>query len=391
MPFAGYKNFADCVKKNSGKGDPKAYCATIMRAAEEEAMDTQVHELIDAQEATFSTDESGKMHGKIAIIKAGRAKSKPRNYRASALQKAAKEGIYDGLLMFVNHSDKPPLKRDFREAVAAIESTEWDAKGQRVLGNVEFFDKEFFDRVQAARKYVGVSADHQIQVTYAQEGQEKIQHVTAIPMARSVDWVLYPAAGGELLSFAKESEGAEQVEWSDITAETLKENAPQLYAELIKVKEEQEPPKDPDEDPKDEEAKPLTAVQIQQMIADGIATGLTKAQESQATKADVQEKIRQRLSKSGLHTRVQARLLGTFTGATTYDEKQVDATVEEAKEELKEIGLRGPRIGGMGMSSNTGGEPGERTVISARESVEAFFLGDTKKRVDDKNASQKES
>lgn len=32
MPFADYKNFADCVAKNKGKtGDPKAYCASIAR------------------------------------------------------------------------------------------------------------------------------------------------------------------------------------------------------------------------------------------------------------------------------------------------------------------------------------------------------------------------
>jgi len=34
MPFAGYKNFADCVKKNSGKKSPQGYCATIMRKIE---------------------------------------------------------------------------------------------------------------------------------------------------------------------------------------------------------------------------------------------------------------------------------------------------------------------------------------------------------------------
>ena len=29
MPFAGYKNFKDCVKKNQDKGDPDAYCGSI--------------------------------------------------------------------------------------------------------------------------------------------------------------------------------------------------------------------------------------------------------------------------------------------------------------------------------------------------------------------------
>lgn len=34
MPFAGYKNFEDCVKKNAKKRNPKAYCAEIQRRAE---------------------------------------------------------------------------------------------------------------------------------------------------------------------------------------------------------------------------------------------------------------------------------------------------------------------------------------------------------------------
>jgi len=34
MPFASYKNFADCVAKNKNKNNPKAYCATIMRKVE---------------------------------------------------------------------------------------------------------------------------------------------------------------------------------------------------------------------------------------------------------------------------------------------------------------------------------------------------------------------
>ena len=43
-PFAGYKDFADCVAKNKDKGNPKAYCATIMRKTEGEKMETQIEE-----------------------------------------------------------------------------------------------------------------------------------------------------------------------------------------------------------------------------------------------------------------------------------------------------------------------------------------------------------
>jgi len=34
LPFAGYKNFADCVRKNKDKGDPAAYCGAIKHQVE---------------------------------------------------------------------------------------------------------------------------------------------------------------------------------------------------------------------------------------------------------------------------------------------------------------------------------------------------------------------
>lgn len=37
IPFAEYKNFADCVKKNQDKDDPDAYCAEIKRKVEKSA------------------------------------------------------------------------------------------------------------------------------------------------------------------------------------------------------------------------------------------------------------------------------------------------------------------------------------------------------------------
>lgn len=45
MPFAGYKDFDDCVAKNRDKRDPKAYCATIMRQVEEGKTEKRSHRI----------------------------------------------------------------------------------------------------------------------------------------------------------------------------------------------------------------------------------------------------------------------------------------------------------------------------------------------------------
>lgn len=39
MPFAGYKDFNDCMAQNANKQDPRGYCATIMRAVEKAEQD----------------------------------------------------------------------------------------------------------------------------------------------------------------------------------------------------------------------------------------------------------------------------------------------------------------------------------------------------------------
>ena len=41
MPFAGYASMEECVKRNADKGDPAAYCATIMRGVEKAEADNR--------------------------------------------------------------------------------------------------------------------------------------------------------------------------------------------------------------------------------------------------------------------------------------------------------------------------------------------------------------
>jgi hypothetical protein len=40
MPFAGYKDFDECVAKNGDKANPKAYCASIQRKVEKVAFES---------------------------------------------------------------------------------------------------------------------------------------------------------------------------------------------------------------------------------------------------------------------------------------------------------------------------------------------------------------
>lgn len=339
-------------------------------------------EVIDASEAEFHKDEAtGKMTARVTIIKGGRAKN-PRNYRSSAIRKAAKEGIYNGMRMFVNHSDKPPIRRSLTELVSAVESTEYDPKGDRIIGSIEFFDEKFYDYASRARKHMGVSANHRIKVQKVRESSGQIiDDVEEIVGAHSVDWVVYPSAGGEIISFAKESEGADQVEWDEVTLDQLKEKAPAVLAayksELAK---ESVGPEDEPDDDEGESAKNKSVVMTQEAITKLVqeqVTSITSAAEVKRTKqTETAKKVREFASKSGLHTRVQARIINQFVDAVEYIESDVKEAVDDAKAELKELGF-GPRITGMGSTGNA--QEGERKVASVRESVESVFGFDKKK------------
>lgn len=468
MPFADYKNFADCVRKNASKKDPQAYCATIMRATEadlstekrteyakkgiamsdgsypipdvnylrkaikafgrspdnatknhiikraralgrtdllpqdwkgstaKENMDPQpvVKEIIDVSEAVFSKDEtSGKMSARIKIIAAGKAQGKPRRYSSQAIRKAAKEGVYDGIRMFVNHSDKPPTKRGMGELVSAVEGTTYDPKQDAVMGDVEFFSKDFFDYAQRARKHIGVSADHRIRVNYVQEGGTTIEDVQEIVGARSVDWVVYPAAGGEIISFAQESKGVEDVEWSEITPELLKEHAPEVYA-LIAKESDPGPDDDPDEEPDEGDEKnkkvkeSFTRSDVAKMVKESVEEILTSAEQKSQKRIETTKKVREFVSKSGLPGRTRDRIINQFADATEYVEANVKEAVDDAKEELKEAGAGRPKITGMGASGSKEGET-ESHVMSVREGVESLFI--KKPATKESAASGKES
>jgi hypothetical protein len=69
MPFAGYKDFADCTSRNRDKGDPDAYCGAIKRDTEDKAM----NEVVDhgGMMATVGKATAAALSLATAIFRAG--------------------------------------------------------------------------------------------------------------------------------------------------------------------------------------------------------------------------------------------------------------------------------------------------------------------------------
>lgn len=365
MPFAGYKNFDECVAKNSEKSDPKAYCATIMRKVEEgmpPASTFITSGLFDVSEAEFHVEEStGELRAKVRILKAGRSKNN-RNYRPAAVREAVEKQMFNGVRMFIDHDPtKPPLKRSMRDLVSAIESTTYDEKDQAMDAQVVFFNKEFYDFAQRAKNYMGDSINALVRGTRVRGADGVVEEdIQGFHQPRSVDWVIYPAAGGFIQAFESE----EEVDWSQITLEQLKEHAPAI---LEAYKSEVQ-----------ESATPVVATSattvdpavIAEIVAEKIKVYEAERAEILRKQNEAAEKIRNHLMTTGLPERTRHRVLQSFEGVEEFDQAAVDVLVTEAKEELKAAGAS-PKITGHGpTNTNTGSDVAAAKSVSVMEAVE---------------------
>ena len=107
-PFAGYKDFADCVAKNKSKSDPKAYCATIMRKVEKpkHSFDFQFSSPVITELKGEGADKKMFIVGNAVSAGMSRNKTfdgKNIEYRSEELEKSAKGMI--GIPLMINHED----------------------------------------------------------------------------------------------------------------------------------------------------------------------------------------------------------------------------------------------------------------------------------------------
>lgn len=333
-----------------------------------------IHEIFRATEADFGDDGNDW----ITIIREGESIN-GRNYQKAALKQAVLDRRYEGQRMFVDHSDGPPLKRSVKELVSGITETKYDTSNPdgkaRVRGKVKFFNNEFREFANAAKEHIGVSHDARLAGTRSRSTGKVKEDISEIVKVHSVDWVVYPSAGGGIESFyATEGiEPMEAIDWDSVTPEMIEESAPALATKLKekytpRVKEEQDPPEEPDEKKEPEAAKALDEKAVEAIV--------TRAMESVNTKrtaqAGVREKIAALVKKTPLPERTKNRLIAQFDGAEEFEEDKVTEAIKDAKLELKEAGA-GPKVTGMGPSRQAGENGKSQPLGRAHEAVAAAF------------------
>ena len=328
-------------------------------------------EVFDLSESEFSVEEgTGKMRAKVRILKAGRSKNN-RIYRESALREAVTRGSFNGVRMFVNHSTTPPLKRSLDDMVSAIESTTYNEAEKAIDADVVFFRKDFYEFANHAKDFMGDSINSLVQGTRKPIGHGRVEEdIHRIVQPHSVDWVIFPGAGGQILAF--EGEGEQMIDWSAITAAELKEHAKAVYdaiaTEAVAAVEPERASAD------GETGTSLTQEQIDAIVDRVVAEKLEAHSKERdliiSKQTEAARQVREAFSKSGLPEKTKARTMRAFEGIQEYSEEAVASAITEAKEELAAAGA-GFKITGQGPSTST--DKVAAGAFSVKESVDAFF------------------
>lgn len=333
-------------------------------------------EVFQATEAT--ADDDGRLW--ITIIKEGVSQNN-RNYQRKALIDAVDKRVYENARMFVDHTDGPPLKRSIRELVSGIGEVVLDTSFPdglaRVRGEVKWFNKDFEEFAGKAKEHIGVSHDAMLRGSRSMRNGRRYEDIDGITKAHSVDWVIYPSAGGGFEQFvAKEGvEMTDAIDWDAIDEDMLKEHKPELYKALTanRATESEDDPDDEDEDDEEngQESVKLSRRAVESLIESSLDKALTKVQQKAEAKAEAFRATEALVESSTLPKLTKARVVKSFRGAESFDKKAVEKAIEEAKAEVAAIA--GPRVRAMGPSGAAAGSTKSVVTGRAHESIASVF------------------
>ncbi len=160
MPFAGYKDFDECVKKNRDKADPKGYCASIMRKVEGKEMDKEhfrepaITRMFNAvigpvDEKIVATGDGGLIIKDIIVLAEGTWTDSlvrtPLHYTAKTLSKDATNWAATGI--WSRHSGGAP--RSINDKIGDIREPRFSLEHKAVLA-----DGFLHGRTQASRDVI---------------------------------------------------------------------------------------------------------------------------------------------------------------------------------------------------------------------------------------------
>jgi hypothetical protein len=270
-----------------------------------------------------------------------------KNWTAGALKKASEAGFWNGTRMFLDHAERvgslPTRKkgRSMKDLVSGVESTTIGEDG-RVIGTVQFFDENFYAFAKRAKDYMGTSVDLLFKGELVKpQGEQPYYAVEELIVNNSVDWVVNPAAGGKIDEFLAAHEGEDNVEWSEVTAEMIRQHRPDLVGAL----------ESKDSNTTSTPPVGVTADQLAVLVTSKLQEAREEWDQEHRTLAAVGRLVSERISAAKLPSKITNRLVASFDGTATYDADAIDAAIKQAREELEDAGVK-PKIRGAGATSS---------------------------------------
>lgn len=315
--------------------------------------------IIALEEASYDAASNSM---RVTIIRPGFNKSKSRFYPQEVLKRDHK--IFEGSRMFLNHAtDKQAKERpegDLRDWVASLSEVRAEGDG-RLTGKATFADPSFQERIGHLNKVgllpqMGVSIRASGDATQKKVDGVNTTYVEALHKARSVDFVTFAGAGGQIEAMeAEEFEAAESEQENQNNMDQLAQALEQLATAKAKI----------------------VAVEAENVTLKTQVTALeTKFNESAkvAAKASTAVKVAEAIKDSKLPKSAKEKLAKQFSEAEKFE--GVKEAIEAEEKYVAE--LTGGKVRNMGTEEN--GDTDKESKINLAESF--AFLGMDKSKAE---------
>lgn len=299
----------------------------------------------------------------VTVIVPGFNKGKGRFYPADVLKRDHK--IFEGAKMFQNHATDKQMKErpegDLRDWVASLKNVRWDEASKKVRGDAVIADPQFQEKVSHLSK-VGLLSEMGVSIRAAGDASKRkvdgvdTTYVEALTKARSVDFVTFAGAGGQIEAMEAEAfaEDSSSNAGAGEDLMELKEALEQLATAKAKI----------------------VTVEAENVTLKAQVTALeTKSTEAAkvAAKAATAVKVAEALKASKLPKNAQEKIAKQFEAAEKFDGIQ-EAIAAEEKYVAE---LTGKPVKNMGTDDNKEGRADE-SKINLEESF--GYLGMSKEK-----------
>lgn len=257
------KQIVDLVKQLGVEVTPPVPAVEPVEApaseeVQEEAAAPEVVEFLSEASEPVSFAESGGMGGYVTLREAGAVFSDEKReviitpirpgwgnpkdgyyYTQEALQEAVDNGVFNGrpVKMYANHpsrgSEAALPERSVWDWVSTMKETWWDGEKNRPQSRIKVYDERFWDRMKQAPDEIAFSILGGGRSRKGRVGNREARIVESLSHIRSVDWVTEAGAGGAIEKFAESAHEEFEMDLKNLTAEQLKEAAPELYEAIV--------------------------------------------------------------------------------------------------------------------------------------------------------------